>query len=116
MVGQAFEDLSRAPVHDTVIGGPDFEAVLTMSGEFFTEATRAHLRAGTFTVVGKVTRVLQGDDELNLLRRTVLGAMGTQAGTDLISGFVKDSKLDLDTFDPVIRAPAVQLLPLAVFV
>lgn len=116
LLGQVSEDLATTPVQDTVINARDFHAVLTMSGEFFTDATRAHLRAGVFRAVGKVTRILGEDDELNLLRRTVLGAAEPEIGRNLITSAVEEGNLQLETFDPIINPPAVQVLPLAVFV
>lgn len=116
MLGQVSEDLTTTPVQDTVINSRDLKAVLTMSAEFFTDATRAHLRAGVFRAVGKVTRVLDHGDDLNLLRRTVLGAADPKIGRDMIMEAVEEGSLRLETFDPIIRAPAIQVLPLAVFV
>ena len=117
LITQVGEDLATTPVQDTVmIAGGGLKAVLTMSAEFFTEATRAHLRAGVFRVVGKVTRVLTVGDEVNLLRRTVLGAAGPDVARDMLKGAVQEGELRLETFDPIIQAPAVQVLPLAVFV
>lgn len=117
LITQVGEDLTTTPVQDTVmIAGGGLKAVLTMSAEFFTEATRAHLRAGVFRVVGKVTRVLTAGDDVNLLRRTVLGAAGPDVARDMLKGAVQEGELQLETFDPIIQAPAVQVLPLAVFV
>jgi len=116
MLSQVSDDLATTPVHDTVINAGDLKAVLTMSAEFFTDATRAHLRAGVFRAVGKVTRILDHADELNLLRRTVLGAADPTISRDMITGTVEEGSLRLETFDPIIRAPAIQVLPLAVFV
>jgi len=117
MLALVHDDLAASPVHDTVIKAADYQAVLTMSSEFFTDATRAHLRGGEFLAVGKVTRVLSNSaDEINLLRRTVLGAMGPEAGSDLLKAVAAEGELKLEVFGPVIRAPAVQVLPLAVFI
>jgi len=116
MITQVSEDLAGAPVQDTVIEAGDLQAVLTMLAEYFTDATRAHLRAGVFRAVGKVTRVLDEDDQINLLRRTVLGAAQPELGRDLLRDAVQEESLRLETYDPIITAPAVQILPLAVFV
>jgi hypothetical protein len=116
MLSQVSDDLATTPVQDTVINAGELQAVLTMSAEFFTDTTRAHLRAGVFRAVGKVTRILDHDGELNLLRRTVLGAADPSIGRSIILGAVEEGSLRLETFDPIIRAPAVQVLPLAVFV
>lgn len=116
LLNRVSADLDAAPVQDTVIEAGDLQAVLTMSAEYFTAATRAHLRAGVFRAVGKVTRVLKDDDEINLLRRTVLGSAQPELGRELLQSAVDDETFSLETYDPIIVAPAVQILPLAVFV
>lgn len=113
---QMRDDLAAAAVHDTVINGPELQVLLTLSAEFFTDATSAYLRDGIFRAVGKVTRVLGEGDEISLLRRTVLGAAGPQLGRELIQNAVTEGNLTIKTFDPIIQAPAVQILPLAVYV
>lgn len=110
------DELAESPVQDTVIRVGDLQAVLTMSAEFFSDTTRAHLRAGEFRAVGKVTRVLQEGEQINLLRRTVLGAAQPDVGQDMIRAATQEESLRLETFEPVITAPALQILPLAVFI
>jgi hypothetical protein len=115
MMTQMAQDLEEAAVHDTVIEGPGLRAVLTMASEFFTPETAEYLRAGEFTAVGKVTRVLRGEDEISLVRRTVLGAAGAEVARDVVVKSVEEGSFRVDTFDPIIKPPAVQILPLAVF-
>jgi hypothetical protein len=116
LLNQVADDLAKTPVQDTVINGEGFAAVLTMSAEFFTDTTRAHLRAGVFRTIGKVTRVLGQGEDLNLLRRTVLGPAGGDFGRNMLKEAGEEGNLDLEIFDPIIEAPAIQVLPLAVFI
>ena len=117
MLVQMRTDLAESAIHDAVLEGPEgLRAILTLSSEFFSEATGEQLLAGSFTVLGKVTRVLGEEDEVNLTRRTVLGAAGSEVAREVVVESVKKSDISLDTYDPIIRAPAVQVLPLAVFV
>ena len=48
--------------------------------------------------------------------RTVLGAADPSIGRDVLRGVQEEGDLRLETFDPIIGAPAIQILPLAVFV
>jgi hypothetical protein len=110
-------DLRDAAVHDTVIEGPSgFKAVLTMSSEFFGEATTENLREGVFTAIGKVTRVLQKGESINLIRRTIMAAAGPEAARDLIKSATESEDIQIPTFDPIIEPPAVQILPVAVYI
>lgn len=118
MLRQMKADLDDARVHDTVIElESGLDVVLTMSSEFFTTDARERLRAGEFTVLGKVTRILGDGDQLNLARRTVLGAAESGLAEELLTGLDAMPGLALESGQrAVIESPAVQILPLAVFV
>jgi hypothetical protein len=91
------------------------QAVLTVSSDFYSTATNEYLRAGEFRVVGKVTRVVTGDRTINLTRRTVLGAAGPQTARDMMASLNDNEELQLDVADPIVSAPAIQILPMAIF-
>jgi hypothetical protein len=110
-------DLERASIRDLVVLGPDrVRAVLTLSTEFFSDQTADYLLGGRFTVVGKVTRVLAEGETINLTRRTALGLGGPDLARQIVTDVTSDNELFVDLGDPVVEPPAVQLLPLAVFV
>jgi hypothetical protein len=116
MLKQMQSDLDEAPVHDAVLEGPGgLQIILTMSSEFLTRATSEQLRTGNFTALGKVTRVLAAEDEVNLARRTVLNA-APEVAEEMVSSLRDESEINLDVGRSRIEAPAVQLLPLAVFI
>lgn len=69
----------------------------------------------TMKLMARLRALTKGDD-VNLLRRTVLGATGPDVARDMLKGAVQEGELQLETFDPIFQAPAVQVLPLAVFV
>jgi hypothetical protein len=118
MLKQMNADLADAPVHDTVIeAAHGVRVALTMASEFYTRDASERLRAGNFTALGKVTRVLKRDEEINLTRRTVLGAAGSSLAQEMLSNFERMPGLALEAgTGPVITEPAIQVLPLAVFV
>ena len=104
-------------MRDLVLSGPaDIRAVLTLSTEFLTPAAADRLLGGRFTVLGKVSRVLESGEAINLTRRTALGYAGPQVARALVTDFTSDQALFMEVGDPVVEPPAVQLLPLAVFV
>lgn len=110
------DDIVHVPVHDilfrTVSG---LEAVVTASSEYYSRETSEYLRAGEFRVIGKVTRVITKDDSINLTRRTVLGAANSKVAEDIVSN-ARSSEFQLDVADPIVKAPAVQILPMAIFI
>jgi len=110
------EDLDKAHVRDLVLDGPgDIKAVLTLSREFLHTTSEEYLLGGHFKVLGKVTRVLKGDDYINLTRRTALGLMGPELARETVSSMQDNPHMVVEVSDPVVEVPGVQLLPLAIF-
>ena len=111
------KDIANSTVHDllfqTAAGTP---VVVTASTEFYGPSTVEYLREGSFRVVGKVTRVISERDEVNLARRTVLGL----ANPDVAGGLVEAARamdgVTLDVADAIVTGPAIQLLPLAIYI
>jgi hypothetical protein len=110
------DDITRVPVHDILFRtSSGLRAVVTASSEYYSNETSEYLRAGEFRIVGKVTRVLTNDDVINLTRRTVLGAANSKVAEDLVSN-ARSAEFKLDVADPIVKAPAVQILPMAIFI
>jgi hypothetical protein len=110
-------DIETAPVHDLLFRTTEgLEAVVTVASEFYTPTTSEHLRQGEFRVVGKVTRVLGEHDAINLTRRTVMGAAGPQMAEETIGQFSALDALTLDIAKPIVAGPAIQVLPMSIFV
>ena len=112
---QMSDDIKNVPVHDVLLRtSTGLNAVLTVDSSYYSPATNEYLRAGEFRVVGKVTRVIGGDRKINLTRRTVMGAAGPEMAREIVSS-MKSENFSLDVPDPIVEAPAVQILPMAVF-
>lgn len=110
------EDIRNAPVHDLLLRtDAGLQAVLTVSSEYYTPATNEYLRAGKFRVIGKVTKIVTESETINLTRRTIMGAAGAKLAEDLVAN-VRSGQLKLDIADPIVAAPAVQVLPMAIFI
>ena len=109
-------DLEDAPVHDLLFQiGDSLKAVVTVSSAYYSAETNEQLRSGKFRVVGKVTRVLAGDETINLTRRTVIGVAGPELAQSMLTEFSGEN-LNLGLSDPIVRPPAVQVLPMAIFI
>lgn len=117
LIKQMHADIAKAPVHDLLFRTEQgMEAVVTAASEYYSDSTHEYLRAGNFRVIGKVTRVIKDDDLINLTRRTVLGAAGPEMAKEMISSFTSTDGLSLDVASPVVAGPAVQILPMAIFI
>lgn len=111
------EDIKQVPVHDLLFRiAPGLQAVLTVSSEYYSQEINEYLRAGEFKVVGKVTRIIKDGGTINLTRRTVLGAASPATAQEIVSSARSSDELKLDVADPIVTAPAVQVLPMAIFI
>ena len=110
------EDIKRVPVHGLLVRTPTgLQAVLTVSSEYYSATTNEYLRAGSFRVIGKVTRIVNESDVINLTRRTFLGAADSKVAQEIVEK-VKSGEFRLDVADPIVGSPAVQILPMAIFI
>jgi hypothetical protein len=111
------EDIASVPVRDLLLstsGG--LNAVLTVSSEYYSTETSEHLRAGEFVVLGKVTRILREHDSINLARRTAIGVMDQEAVRDIVVELAGAFSISAESANPIVSAPAVQVLPMAIFI
>lgn len=107
------QDMQSAPVHDLLLRTADgLRIVAAVSSEHYPPATSEFLRAGEFRLVGKVTRILKQAETINLSRRAVLGS----SMTDELIKLANNDDFSLNVADPIVEAPAVQVLPMAIFV
>jgi len=107
---------AESPIHDLLMQTEDgLQAVLTVCSQYYSDSTNESLRAGEFRVVGKVTKRIAGEQQINLIRRTVLRVMGSDAARGLLAS-AEGAGIDLGDTTTVVDAPAVQILPMAIFV
>lgn len=111
------KDIADSPVHDllfhTSSGVP---VVVTASTEFYGQATVEYLREGSFRVVGKVTKVVGESESINLSRRTVLGLANPEVAGGLVEAARAMDGVNLDVADAMVPGPALQILPLAIYI
>lgn len=111
------QDMKSAPVHDLLFRTEhELEAVVTVASLYYSATTTEHLRAGKFRVVGKVTRVLGEGQSINLMRRTVLGVAGPALANNVLSSVTNSDDFHLDVPDAIVSGPAIQVLPMAIFI
>ncbi|KUH36745.1 MULTISPECIES: hypothetical protein [Streptomyces] len=110
------EELESSPIHDVVLEtASGVRAVLTVSSEYYDAAVAEKLSSGDFIVLGKVTRVVREGESINLSRRTVVGKMEDMSGS-VTDAMTNIPGFNLQSNEPFVRYPAVQILPMAIFV
>jgi len=94
-------------------------AVLTLESQYLNDPAMGDLVDGTFTVVGKVMRVLsEGEGSVSLIRKTALGRMPSAMLTSAFDGLNAMSEIQgfaLPKVEWEIPAPVVQVLPVAIY-
>jgi hypothetical protein len=112
--------IMTSPVRDVVLtSGFGLSTVLTLASSFVEELADAYVYESEVRVIGKLTRlVMAGDPPINLTRRSSLGMMPPDDIVDLIKS-ARDGlgdTMNVQIRDAFVEAPAIQLLPLAIFV
>lgn len=106
-------------VRDVVLRAGKLSVVMTLAAGFVGESTDDYLRESDVRVLGKLTRVVpEGSDPINLTRRSTLGLLPSKDIQDLI-GTVQgafDDNFNVEIADAFVEGPAVQILPLAIYV
>ncbi len=98
-------------------GLPDHKIVCYLFNEFIRDRAGVELPYGEFKVLGKVVRKIEGEESIDLLEGTVVGL-----SDEIIEGFkepLKDMSKQFRIPDDIftnVESPAIQIIPIAVFV
>jgi hypothetical protein len=119
---EAFREMLRTGETLDLTTGPllsGHRAVVTLEAQYLNDPSMGDLVDGTFSVVGKVTRVLStGDETVSLIRKTALGRMPGPMLHQAFEGLNALSTLQgfaLPTVEWEIGAPVIQILPVAIY-
>ncbi len=112
------DDLAQSKVQDVVLHPATVNAlsvVIALAQESLPEGAFDNLLSGDFTVLGKVTRVVEGDDEISLYQRTVFRNIESGVLDDMFDKLRDVELFSLSEHPFHIKAPALQLMPLAIY-
>jgi hypothetical protein len=112
---QLSEDLKAAPVRDVVVMAADFGIIASVAARSLGQDTLALLRGAPVRLIGQVVAVVSGTDSFDLTERTVLGTIGGNIANELVT-HARSGPYQVEVAEPVIEAPAVQVLPLAIWI
>ncbi len=113
------EDLEQSKILDAVMrpsGIVDLSVVMALALEFLPEGALDNMLSGDFSVLGKVTRLIKGSDEINLYQRTVFKNLDSESFDEMFDGLRKSPLFKLSDNPSSIQAPALQIMPLAIYV
>ena len=112
------EDLAKSKVVDAVMRPSrveDLTVVIALALEFLPEGTFENLLSGDFSVLGKLMGVVEGDEEISMYQRTVFSYLGSDVIDDTFTQLQNNSSLKLSQNPSSVGAPALQLMPLAIY-
>ncbi len=112
------EDLAKSKVVDAVMrpsAVEDLTVVIALALEFLPDGTFENLLSGDFSVLGKVTRVVEGDEEISLYQRTVFSYLDSGVIDETFAQLQNNSSLKLSQNPSSVEAPALQVMPLAIY-
>lgn len=111
------DDLRRNPVTDLVVAGPGFSALAALTRSYLDPQSSELMKGAEMTVLGKVSRVMtDGQERIDLLRRTILRYLSPAMADQAYSVLRSRKFLNLELAELVVQPPAIQLIPLAVYV
>ena len=113
------DDLQESKILDAILRPSDVEGltvVLSLALDALPEGALDNVLSGRFTVLGKVTRIVEGEEEISLYQRSALryfmdNSEFESAFTSIGQGF----GLNIADNPSSVGAPAVQLMPLAIY-
>ena len=113
------EDLSKSKTIDAVMwpmNMEDLSVVIALSSQFLEEDVFDNLLSGNFTVLGKVTRILEPDEEISLYQRTIFNYLDAHTFEAALSDLRQNPLMQFPATSSFVKYPAIQLLPMAIFI
>ena len=111
--------LKNSKTIDFIVKDNDCTAVLSTQEQYLQNDNNSELIGGSFKVLGKVIAICKEEkDNINLLRKTALGQLSHDDLDEIIRGF-KDNEIkpfNLPELITKIEAPAVILIPIAIYI
>lgn len=96
-----------------------YQAVITLENGYLNDPAMADLADGTFTVVGKITKIVcDGREGISLLRRSALKVMPETLLQGMLASLQQLSvgeSFNMPDLDLEIAPPAFQIIPLAIY-
>ena len=119
MINKVISDLERENYQKYVIelkGSPELKVISYFFNEYIRDRAGVELPYGEFNLLGKVVRKIEGDESFDLLQGSVIGF-----SEEIINGFkepfenMKEQGFEIPEIFTEVNAPALQVIPIAVF-
>ena len=101
-----------------LVSTPEIKTVVTTKLDYFTPGGSTDIIDGEFRILGKVIRIVHPDESINLLRKTTFGKFDQKIFSQFSTAFegAENAGLHFPEFVTEIQAPALQVIPIAIFI
>ena len=93
------------------------KAVLPVYMDYFFNGNSSEIVDGKFKILGKVAKVCDQDEKIDLLRNTSLSIFKESLLEEMLSGFNADSNHDMNigALETNVQGPALLIIPIAIY-
>ena len=97
---------------------PKHKIVVSLFTQYIRDGSGIELPYGEFQVLGKVARKIKSDDSVDLLRGSAFSGLSEEILSEFLGAFQQLGQQGINVPDLVtkVEAPALQLIPIAVYV
>ena len=102
------------------LGGEEIQLVFTIEKNYLNDPTMAEIIDGEYTILGKVSKLISrdGGEFINLLRNSGLSIFRPEQLQEIFSALeeLSGQGFQIPQLTTEIKGPAIQILPIAIFV
>ncbi|MFC5049121.1 hypothetical protein ACFPK9_00615 [Rubritalea spongiae] len=113
------DDRSRTPLSNVILNcstPEDLTAVVTLRSENLRDLTLSELHNNTVRVIGKITRSIDADQTMSPFENYGLSMMEPSNLSEIFRDIEQSNNMNMQFGDVEVQGPAIQILPLMVFV
>ncbi|MDD6879812.1 MAG: hypothetical protein PUD59_06310 [bacterium] len=98
-------------------GAGSCKAVLPVYMDYFFNGNSSEIVDGKFKVLGKVAKVCNQNEKIDLLRNTSLSIFKESLLEEMLSGFNADSnqEMNIGELETIVQGPALLIIPIAIY-
>lgn len=118
MIEGILVDVENEQVKTFVVSLGEYSAVTLLFADYLRDQSMTEINHREYRLLGKVVRKIDKEDgeTIDLLRNTGLGVMGQEAIQQLTGVFNEQEKMRLPEVKTQISGPALEIVPIAVFI
>ena len=113
------EDRNRTPISNVLLrctAPSDITAVVTLRTENLRDLTLSELHKNSVRVLGKVTRVIGPEESMSAFENYGMALLKPSMLNDAFRQMIDNQSLEVEFSEVQVRGPAMQVLPLMIFV